>query len=279
MSVFQVVRSKKKGRRSKCINNIQLGDDNGLTATYSNEFDKKICENQISSCKNELAASQFLNDLYSLLLHCCSCEDATTCNLEQCHKDFKFEEIVVYGIGSLCNSSIARYQFSLVLALLERIKIKCYLYDPVLTADEKSFIETHGIILIKSNEECKRKVSTKNLFIMLHCGKSMYNNLLWSNWGFGLENITILGNCFSSYVDRIPARELAESSKYLNNIIPHTMEHIVKNSFHHDDVFNDTAVHTFPRTKLLEVSNEVWLDNCEPANCCDSEIIGIDKEF
>ena len=37
---------------------------------------------------------------------------------------------------------------------------------------------------------------------MLHCGKPLYNSVLWANWGPGLSNVIILGNRFSSYQER-----------------------------------------------------------------------------
>ena len=40
------------------------------------------------------------------------------------------------------------------------------------------------------------------LFFMLHCGKPLYNSVLWANWGLGLSNVIILGNRFSSYQER-----------------------------------------------------------------------------
>lgn len=41
------------------------------------------------------------------------------------------------------------------------------------------------------------------MFFMLHCGKAMYNNLLWRNWSKQhLEKVYIIGNDFSSYEER-----------------------------------------------------------------------------
>ena len=40
------------------------------------------------------------------------------------------------------------------------------------------------------------------LFFMLHCGKPLYNSVLWANWGPGLSNVVILGNRFTSYRER-----------------------------------------------------------------------------
>lgn len=37
------------------------------------------------------------------------------------------------------------------------------------------------------------------LFYMPHCGFSLYNGVVWSNWGESLRKVTILGNRFSGY--------------------------------------------------------------------------------
>ena len=37
---------------------------------------------------------------------------------------------------------------------------------------------------------------------MLHCGKPLYNSVLWANWGPALSNVVILGNRFTSYQER-----------------------------------------------------------------------------
>ena len=56
-------------------------------------------------------------------------------------------------------------------------------------------------------QEGKRKVSEKTLFYMLHCGKPLYNNLLWANWSEQISNVVILGNSFVSYEERsVPAQ-------------------------------------------------------------------------
>lgn len=51
-------------------------------------------------------------------------------------------------------------------------------------------------------QEGKRKVERLTLFFMLHCGKPLYNSVLWANWGPRLSNVIILGNRFSSYQER-----------------------------------------------------------------------------
>lgn len=271
MDEFQVVQRRKGKKRNQIISPL-----NNHQIPINEEFDRYECEKQISRCKEELIDSKFWKDFSTLLFHSTMCEEKRCTNA---HREvpmgvLPFEELVVYGIGSLANSSIARYQFAFVLLLVKLSQLNCVIYDPVLLDEEKSMIESYGIGLIDTNEECKRRICFQTLFIMLHCGKAMYNNLLWANWGLTLEYVSILGNCFSSYEDRIVHRELKETSRYLSQIIPHTIEHKVSNSFHYDDIFNDTAMHTFPKTCLHDVPCEIWLHNEEPLTVeNDTEIV------
>ena len=51
---------------------------------------------------------------------------------------------------------------------------------------------------------CRRKVQTHTLVFMPHCGRAMYNNLLWANWSpENLAKLTLIGNSFLSYLERL----------------------------------------------------------------------------
>lgn len=41
------------------------------------------------------------------------------------------------------------------------------------------------------------------LFYLMHCGKALYNNLLWKNWSLrGLYQLVIIGNSFNGMRER-----------------------------------------------------------------------------
>jgi len=135
-------------------------------------------------------------------------------------------------------------------------------------------VEESGCSLIEHNEEGKRKVERLTLFFMLHCGKPLYNSVLWANWGPGLSNVIILGNRFSSYQERIPSRQLREEAPYIYNILPYLIETPIKNTFHHSDIFNDSAIHCFTVEMLTKVPQAVWEENDEPRyDANDPEIV------
>ncbi|KAK2574104.1 SRR1-like protein [Acropora cervicornis] len=151
---------------------------------------------------------------------------------------------------------------------------QCFIYEPLFSQDEIETVKELGCSLIQSNEEGKRKVGQVTLFFMLHCGKPLYNSVLWANWGLGLSNVIILGNRFSSYKERIPSRQLMHEACYIYNILPYTAETPIHNSFCHSDIFNDSSIHWFPRKVLLTAPLSVW-ENCkEPSyDSNDPEII------
>ena len=45
----------------------------------------------------------------------------------------------------------------------------------------------------------KRSVTQNTVFYMPHCGKALYNNLLWKNWSKErLKKLVIIGNSFDN---------------------------------------------------------------------------------
>lgn len=161
----------------------------------------------------------------------------------------------------------------------ELLKISglCFVYEPHFSQDDKAVVEELGCSLIDHNEEGKRRVENLTLFFMLHCGKPLYNSVLWANWGLGLSNVIILGNRFTSYQERIPSRKLREEASYIYKILPYTSETPIPNTFHHSDIFNDSGIHWFPREVLATVPETLWKDCTEPVYCEDDpEIVTSD---
>jgi len=52
-------------------------------------------------------------------------------------------------------------------------------------------------------QEGKKRSEERTLFYMLHCGKALYNNLVWANWNpVHLNNTIIIGNSFTGMSER-----------------------------------------------------------------------------
>ena len=95
------------------------------------------------------------------------------------------------------------------------------IYDPVLGVEERTALEELGCVYIDNNEvwlilthshmhyvvrtqRCQRQVQVHTLFYMPHCGRAMYNNLLWANWSpQHLSKVAVIGNSFHSYLERL----------------------------------------------------------------------------
>lgn len=136
--------------------------------------------------------------------------------------------VVCYGIGKIGSCHIAQHQFGLLMELLSPYQpIQIFVYDPVLQEEEKATIRECGCQIIARNEvgtfilakwehsypvpndihtppqQCKFRVDDRTMFYMPHCGKAMYNNLLWANWSSEhLSKIAIVGNSFNSYFEK-----------------------------------------------------------------------------
>uniref|UniRef100_A0AAZ3R1Q6 SRR1-like domain-containing protein n=1 Tax=Oncorhynchus tshawytscha TaxID=74940 RepID=A0AAZ3R1Q6_ONCTS len=116
-------------------------------------------------------------------------------------------ECVCYGLGSFSCCVTARYQLAMLLLILESLQIPmewCSVYDPVFSSGEMEVLRQLGLNVLTENEEGKRAVSRPTLFYLMHCGKALYNNLLWKNWSRdALPLLTIIGNSFAGIQDRL----------------------------------------------------------------------------
>ncbi|XP_072164396.1 SRR1-like protein [Diadema setosum] len=177
----------------------------------------------------------------------------------------RIEGIVCYGLGNFSSCVTARYQLSLLILMESVIPgAKCSLYDPNFTEVEKEVIRDLGFTCIDHNEEGKRQVVVPTLFYMPHCGKPLYNNLLWANWGLRLASLIILGNSFNNFADRFTSKQLHEEVPYIQKILPYHQEVPVRNSFQYTDIFNDMAIHAFPPDALGQAPADLWTDCREP---------------
>ncbi|CAH3110555.1 unnamed protein product [Pocillopora meandrina] len=291
---FRVVK-KSKGRkhRNNRDKNGSLVKSRNISTSYDSEkCDVNELKTKIEKCRQAKVyfftkvfpqfcfCLELLCDGHYKKKSCCPAESAVG-------PDNKFKvipeepvtDIVCYGIGKLSSCPIARYQFAFLLLLRELLKISglCFIYEPHFSQDDKVVVEELGCSLIDHNEEGKRRVENLTLFFMLHCGKPLYNSVLWANWGLGLSNVIILGNRFTSYQERIPSRKLREEASYIYNILPYTSETPIPNTFHHSDIFNDSGIHWFPREVLATVPETLWKDCAEPVYCEDDpEIVTSD---
>ncbi|XP_050762543.1 SRR1-like protein [Gymnogyps californianus] len=187
---------------------------------------------------------------------------------------------VCYGLGRFSGCPAARHQLAFLLLLLEELGVppgRCSLFDPAFSAQEAAALGQLGLRLLPDNEEGKHGVEgSATLFYMVHCGKALYNNLLWRNWSAGaLSKMVIIGNSFKGIEERLLSRILERDYSYIAKVLKGTEEVALPAHPRYLDTFNDTSVHWFPSQKLKELSPEVWDFVEEPTyqDCDDLEII------
>lgn len=132
------------------------------------------------------------------------------------------------------------------------------------------------LTVLTENEEGKRLLKRPTIFYLMHCGKGLYNNLLWRNWKREtLPLLTIIGNSFSGIQDRMLAREFQRDYAYITQAVAVCEERQLPCPPRLLDVFNDTAVITFPPSGLSKLPQSTWADPAEPRyeHCPDLEII------
>nr|XP_033810239.1 SRR1-like protein isoform X2 [Geotrypetes seraphini] len=113
---------------------------------------------------------------------------------------------VCYGVGRFSSCITSRYQLALLLLLLEKLQVpkhRCRVFDPLFSRWEIAILQALGLTVVFENEEGKHKILTPTIFYMIHCGKALYNNLLWRNWSVdSLSKVIIIGNSFKRIEER-----------------------------------------------------------------------------
>lgn len=185
-------------------------------------------------------------------------------------------EIICYGLGHIGESTVSRYQLALLLCLIDKLKVECYVHDPILYSDECDVLETFGQILIPENEEGKHTIRTDGhtIVFMPHCPKQLVNNFLWKNWGTGLKNCILICNSFTKLIETQPHKLLNESVPFILNISSYVKEYNLINSFKFNNVFNDTSIHLFPEKGLNFITENFWAAGVEePKYTDDVELV------
>ncbi|XP_057665906.1 SRR1-like protein [Diorhabda carinulata] len=247
-SDFKVVsyKRKKSQLRSKNIVNNNI---------LSNEsyFNVDVSFKRIVDAKLEITAT----DLYDSLL-------ASLREGIESLKHPKISNIICLGLGKIGECLIARYQLAAILSLSDLYNVKISAYDPIFTEKDKELLSKFEVNVLSENLEGKFHLSGHEtvLFYLPHCPKQLTNNLLWANWGLNLANCIIISNSFTNIIESNSSAHLVLNAYYISKIQPYVLELAIINSFKYYEIFNDTAIHVFP--KLNYVCPDLWKDNPEP---------------
>lgn len=181
-------------------------------------------------------------------------------------KSSDIKEIVCFGLGRFGECVVSRYQLALLLHLKDLYNVKVYVYDPIFSESERVILTKFNCEVLNHNSEGKHSIkdNESTLFYLPHCPKQLCNNLLWSNWGLKLSCCIIICNSFTNILEAEPTRILAKSCEYILNISPYVVELAVINNFKYHDIFNDTAIHIFPSSKISLIAEDFWRFKEEP---------------
>ncbi|XP_061906821.1 SRR1-like protein [Entelurus aequoreus] len=188
-------------------------------------------------------------------------------------------QCVCYGLGTFSSCVSARYQLAMMLLLLDAGKIllkDCFVFDPAFSPGEKDVLRALGLTVLTENEEGKRLATRPTLFYLMHCGKALYNNLLWKNWSAQcLPLLMIIGNSFSSMRERMLEREFQRDYRYISQAVTVCEDRPLTCPSRLLDVFGDTALITFKSSALIGLPQSTWTETPEPLyqHCPDLEII------
>uniref|UniRef100_K3X6J0 SRR1-like domain-containing protein n=1 Tax=Globisporangium ultimum (strain ATCC 200006 / CBS 805.95 / DAOM BR144) TaxID=431595 RepID=K3X6J0_GLOUD len=169
--------------------------------------------------------------------------------------------LVSYGLGSFCSSTNAIYQLAYAKALADALSASTNatqssfeIFDPVMNESDIAIAAHFGFRTIGVNEGGKRAVAAPTVFFMPHCGKTLYENVVASNWdAAALPHVVVIGNSFEAYSDRLIAAADRQSSA-LVGVLPYLSEVPLQSGLPktHDEhaqyeaAFNDLSIHVFP---------------------------------
>ncbi|XP_062582514.1 SRR1-like protein [Saccostrea cucullata] len=255
MDGFKVV-TKKRGKKKQLATNVNCKETCHISG---DTHDAIAVKKKALSTKESLCCTDFYTEMKG--------------KVEECIKkvtvsDKCLAKIVTYGLGNFAECLISRYQLALLLALREDLQISppgVQLYDPKFFTAEKEVLSEFGFHVLSENEEGKRSCDSSTLFYMPHCGKSLYNNLLFANWSPDrLCHLIIIGNSFSNMIQNLPSSTMKKCAPLIMKIQPYMEEILLPGNFQYQDVFNDTVILLFPQDKLNSLDSEFWEHCPEP---------------
>lgn len=190
-------------------------------------------------------------------------------------------KIVCFGLGSFSDCLISLHQLAFILEIQKYFKIiKIEFHDPIFSKLETSLLNEINCEVLEENCEGKYKVDDITIFYLPHCPKQLTNNLLWKNWNeYDLNRIILISNSFENLKRNTPERFLKEDAEYILKICDFTAEYSIDNNYQFSDVFNDTSIHVFCKTKLNNVPEDFWIKSNDEPKYCDTELITKELEI
>jgi hypothetical protein len=184
--------------------------------------------------------------------------------------------IICYGLGSIDDQFSSRYQFALLLLIIDEFKTISFdsdsivssssssalkinsveLYDPVFNEiDKKLLTNIYAFKLESTNCKCMKQTSLfdetadndiLNFFYMPHCSKGLFNNLLYANWSVkALNSLIILGNSFDTIMLNTLDKLMVKRYSFIKDSSMFMQETKLDNKCELTDAFYDMSFLTF----------------------------------
>ena len=273
ISVNKLKSRKQKNRKKYKLSekNIKLLNDL-KQISFESQLNLESIESKINSCIQDLKESFYLEKVFQAFHRCV----ATKFGPDFIEDNMKISSIICYGLGSFCSTIDSLYQLSLLIHLKKFFNPKkVYIFDPVFNKNEINFLRSElKYELIEKNEKCIHSLDSSSdelvMFFMPHCDKSLFNNILWSNWDINsLKNILIFGNSFERISESISSLKIAKRFyRYLYQMTDGfrdaLIESKVENSFTPKQIFSDLSIHAINEQNLSQELLQNYYINEEP---------------
>ena len=189
--------------------------------------------------------------------------------------------IVCLGVGQFASSRPARYQLALALLLRDELlpseaggDERLHIYDPALSDLELECARLAGCAVRSSNEAGRIALPGRTLYLLLHCPRALYSNVLDANWGpEKLHKVIVLGNSFQALADALDASERTRTvgwcrvTRAASLVTETTLEALASRACSNDFdyAFSNTCLHTFDVAVMPAADDALWSRPFEPA--------------
>ncbi|KIM80814.1 hypothetical protein PILCRDRAFT_518728 [Piloderma croceum F 1598] len=173
-------------------------------------------------------------------------------------------EVLCLGLGSPSCSRDARAQLAFLVSTCDSCGIdrrKVSIYDPVFTEDDVKLLRDLQFNCLTDDKQAKYPLLNPTLLFMPHCDRNLYENVLRANWTQErLQNMLLIANCFSEYVDNIPSHKLTVESPCLTRIAPYLESRDLPALISPATAFNNTSIQLVKREALagLDQKASFW---------------------
>jgi hypothetical protein len=124
-------------------------------------------------------------------------------------KDQWPSSILTLGLGSVKDSRVAQIQLAFLILVRDKLQskesqgiVKVEAYDPIFEAEDEQLLHAYGIETSSTNLQGNYVLDHSVFIFMPHCTKTLYENILRSNWNpTALNRLWLCCNELARYVD------------------------------------------------------------------------------